>query len=442
MQKPLSSLLQWVRGNRSRPIERQFHSLVLFFGGALSTITVLANWLLGLVDEMMVFSLVLVTSSFVVWHLNRFTNLSMAYLRAITVGVSFVIVTYAWFIFGGSIGMTPPMLFWMAALALLYQNQKAQWFVLSLVILLLLSLFLTEFLQPTWINPYYSSPSQRILDVCVSYCLCVVGFGVLILILSKNYHEIQSRYATEQLVRVEEEAKAREEHLRLLSRLSQGLAHDLNNVLVVILSRAEFVQSDLGTSDVSQETQEDLKAIQDSALVASRLTRRLFDQSLHYEEPPKSLSLSAVLKEQARLIDRLSEQVSVKLEIKSEVKIVAHLIEVEQVLMNLALNGLQAMEGLGDLTLRLDQDADWAILEVSDQGQGIPPEIQDNIFQPLFTTKSHEGGTGIGLSTVHNIIQRMGGTIQFDTILGQGTCFKVRLPLNTHSLNIKSSSVA
>jgi signal transduction histidine kinase len=99
----------------------------------------------------------------------------------------------------------------------------------------------------------------------------------------------------------------------------------------------------------------------------------------------------------------------------------------QQVLLNLALNGLQAMPEGGQLTLRLRQEGPRAVFEVEDTGQGIPADLQERIFDFHFTTRT--GGSGLGLSICRMLVEEAGGLLQFDTSEGEGTTFRVQLPV-------------
>ena len=100
-------------------------------------------------------------------------------------------------------------------------------------------------------------------------------------------------------------------------------------------------------------------------------------------------------------------------------------------MMNLALNGIQAMNHQGDLYLRCHVRDGFIALQIEDTGKGIAPEHLEFIFEPLFTTKLESGGTGIGLSTVQAIIRRYRGEVTVSSQVGIGTCFSINLPLNT-----------
>jgi len=100
----------------------------------------------------------------------------------------------------------------------------------------------------------------------------------------------------------------------------------------------------------------------------------------------------------------------------------------KQAILNLVINGVQAMAKGGTLTLVGDRDEETIITEVRDQGSGIPPEAQEKIFELYYTTKGDQGGSGIGLAQTYQIMQWHYGSIEFDSIVGAGTTFRLRLP--------------
>jgi signal transduction histidine kinase len=100
----------------------------------------------------------------------------------------------------------------------------------------------------------------------------------------------------------------------------------------------------------------------------------------------------------------------------------------KQAILNLVLNGVQSMTAGGTLTLKARRDDEMILAEVQDQGCGIPPEAQEKIFELYFTTKGDKGGSGIGLAQTYQIMQWHYGSVEFDSIVGAGTTFRLRLP--------------
>ena len=428
--KYIGYIVSWIKGDQELPLTRQLHSLAAFCAALFSVITVVANISLGLIDEMLLFSFLLVGSGFLIWYLSSRTIWSMQNIKLITLMIVSWIVIVAWFLFSGSQGFTPVIMFWMTGLIILFENRRTQWAVFLYISTLVISLYLIEFIRPHWINQYYASERERILDLLVSFGLGIIGLGFMIIVLSRIYRETQSRLIEIQMIQAEEEVKEHEARLEMTRRMSRGLAHDLKNVLMVINNSSDFIEQTLSEQGLmADEVIEDLKAIKESTEVASRLSRRLLDHSLNYDYPAEPLSLADIIRSQSKLIERISNQVHLIVEVCAEPVILGYLSDIEQVLMNLTLNAIQAMKGVGELKITINSEAKMGLIEVSDNGPGIPLPIQELIYEPLFTTKADSGGTGVGLNTVKKIIHRANGTISFMTS-SNGTTFTVKWPLS------------
>ena len=427
--KYIGYIVSWIKGDQELPLTRQLHSLAAFCAALFSVITVIANISLGLIDEMLLFSFLLVGSGLLIWYLSSRTLWSMQFIKLLTLIIVSLLVIVAWFLFAGSRGFTPVIMFWMMGLIILFETRRTQWIVLLYISILVISLYILEFVQPHWINQYYASEHDRILDLLVSFGLGMIGLGFIIIVLSRIYRETQARLIEIQMIQAEEEVKEHEARLEMTRRMSRGLAHDLKNVLMVISNSSDFIEQTLSEQgQMEDEVLEDLKAIKESAEVASRLSRRLLDHSLTYDYPASRLSLADIVRSQSKLIERISNQVYLIVEVYTEPIILGYLSDIEQVLMNLALNAIQAMNGVGELKINIKSDDNMGIIEVSDNGAGIPLAIQKLIYEPLFTTKAESGGTGVGLNTVKKIVQRANGTISFMTS-SNGTTFIVKWPI-------------
>jgi CheY-like chemotaxis protein len=129
--------------------------------------------------------------------------------------------------------------------------------------------------------------------------------------------------------------------------------------------------------------------------------------------------LNRLLRENIELVFQPAEE---------ELPLVADRGQIEQVVMNLAVNACDAMPHGGRLELGTGLEAGSAWLQVSDTGEGIPDEIRDQLFEPFFTTKERGKGTGLGLSVVQGIVSRLGGRIELDSALGEGTTIRVTFP--------------
>jgi signal transduction histidine kinase len=122
-------------------------------------------------------------------------------------------------------------------------------------------------------------------------------------------------------------------------------------------------------------------------------------------------------------------RIEVRLEVSADgARAHADPFQMEQLLLNLVLNGVQAMPGGGTLTLRTRRDGDRVVVEVADTGVGIPEELRARVFDPFFTTRGVGQGTGLGLSVSYGIVRAHGGTIELESETGKGTTFRVILP--------------
>lgn len=223
--------------------------------------------------------------------------------------------------------------------------------------------------------------------------------------------------------------------MEAVGRLAGGVAHDFNNVLTVINGYCEFLISDHPAGDPRLE---DLKAIRDAGERAARLTQQLLAFSRKAIIEPKLLDLNEVLNKSAILLHRLIGEDVILSVVRSSTPIHVKMDpgQMDQIIMNLAVNARDAMPTGGRLTIEATTDtptgdgtARFARLTVSDTGQGIADEIKGKIFEPFFTTKGVGAGTGLGLAVVYGIVTQCGGRINVESTVGVGTTFQLLLPL-------------
>ncbi len=235
--------------------------------------------------------------------------------------------------------------------------------------------------------------------------------------------------------------------MEAIGQLAGGVAHDFNNVLMVISSYAEFVRDE--TEGDAQVEKGRLRRHADSILSATRraasLTRQLLAFSRNQVMSPRVLRLNSVLEETGKMLPRLlGEQIRVSLVLSPEAgNVLADPAQIEQVIMNLAVNARDAMPRGGQLTIHTARAVfgDWpgpapaplkpgeyVMLSVTDTGEGIAPGALPHIFEPFFTTKERGKGTGLGLSTVYGIVRQSGGHVFVSSDPGKGTTFRAYLP--------------
>jgi signal transduction histidine kinase len=239
-----------------------------------------------------------------------------------------------------------------------------------------------------------------------------------------------------------------EEHYRqaqkmeAVGRLAGGVAHDFNNLLTVILGYCELLLADLDPGDPLHA---DMAEIQNAGTRAAGLTRQLLAFSRKQIVEPTPLDLNAVIIDIRPMLGRLiREDVKVMLVLRPELApVTADRGQVEQIVMNLAVNAQDAMPRGGTLTLEtanieLDEQyarshlgvepGQYVVLTVTDAGTGMAPQVRARLFEPFFTTKEVGRGTGLGLATVHAIVTRSGGSVTVESEVGKGTSFKVYFP--------------
>jgi PAS domain S-box-containing protein len=227
--------------------------------------------------------------------------------------------------------------------------------------------------------------------------------------------------------RLEEELR-RAQRLEAIGKLAGGVAHDFNNLMTAVLGYSELVLKRLDPHDVNREK---LEAIHESALRASDLTRQLLAFGRRQVLQPADVDLREVVARLDGLLrSLLGDDIRLQVFPADEPAVVrADATQLEQVVMNLAVNARDAMPGGGTLTITTSLEDGAAVLVVSDTGSGIDEATLDRVFEPFFTTKEVGEGTGLGLSTVHGIVGQSGGTVEVESALGVGSVFTVRLPL-------------
>jgi PAS domain S-box-containing protein len=312
------------------------------------------------------------------------------------------------------------------------------------------------------IDQIHPDDREKVLKAAMDARLTGVGQSVEYRIRHKNgsWRTLESSASTvlnehgavERLVIVNRDATERkqlEEQFRqaqkmeAVGRLSGGVAHDFNNLLGVIIGYGEILQESLElTSPLRPSVDEVLKA----GHRAASLTRQLLAFSRQQVLDPKVLDLNGVVRDTEKMLKRLiGEDVELKTELESSLALInADQGQIEQALLNLAVNARDAMPEGGKLTLatanfHMDakfvqrysypvQVGDYVLLTVSDNGIGMDATTRARIFEPFFTTKEKGKGTGLGLSMVYGIVKQSGGNIEVASEPGAGASFRIYLP--------------
>ncbi|MEK6775405.1 MAG: PAS domain S-box protein [bacterium] len=241
-----------------------------------------------------------------------------------------------------------------------------------------------------------------------------------------------------------EEQLLQSQKMESIGRFAGGVAHDFNNILSAILGYSDLALSDLPENHPLAEA---LGIIKDSAVKAAALTGQILAFSRKQVLDKKAVNLNVIVENMAKMFRRMiGEDIVLELKLKSPLRnITADPNSMEQVLMNLAVNARDAMPSGGRLIIEtadvmLDRDdpqyseeikpGAYVMLSVTDSGQGISPEIQEKIFEPFFTTKEQGKGTGLGLAMIYGIVKQHNGHISVYSKPGNGTTFKIYLPVS------------
>lgn len=240
-----------------------------------------------------------------------------------------------------------------------------------------------------------------------------------------------------------------------VGQLAGGIAHDFNNVLSAIMMANDFLLNAHKPTDPSFQ---DIMQIKQNANRAAALVRQLLAFSRKQTLRPQVLDLGETLSDIGILLKRLiGEKVTFPGVVHGRDlwPVKADISQFEQVIVNLAVNARDAMPDGGKLAIRTANvpadevagfgykgmpSADYVLVEVSDTGTGMPPEIVDKIFEPFFSTKEVGKGTGLGLSTVYGIVKQTGGFVYVDSEPGEGTTFRIFLPRHHPTEEVQSDA--
>ena len=247
-----------------------------------------------------------------------------------------------------------------------------------------------------------------------------------------SIHDVTERKRLEEQFRQAQKMEA-------VGRLAGGVAHDFNNVLNVILG---YVELTLRTMEEGDRRRRNLLEIRKAGDHAASLTRQLLAFGRGQVLQPRVLDLNAVVVDMDRMLRRMiGEDVDLVTALSADLgRVKADPSQIDQVILNLAVNARDAMPGGGKLTIEtadveLDGHAQpalpagrYVMLAVTDTGCGMPKNVQEHIFEPFFTTKEKDKGTGLGLATVYGIVKQSGGGIAVYSEVNAGSTFKIYLP--------------
>ena len=266
--------------------------------------------------------------------------------------------------------------------------------------------------------------------------VCVATFGMTVDITERKRAEQERKSLREQLLQAQK--------MEAIGTLAGGIAHDFNNMLTIILGYSELIQSE---TDAQDSRSADLAKIVQTAKKGADLVQRLLTFSRKADMESGPLELNAEIERTRKLLERtLPKMIDIRLNLEAKLALIkADPIQIDQVLMNLAINARDAMPDGGTLIIEtknvtLDEDycsthmgvipGKYVMLSISDTGHGMDELTRARIFEPFFTTKDRDSakGTGLGLAVVHGIVEQHGGHIICESEPDKGSTFRIYFP--------------
>ncbi len=277
--------------------------------------------------------------------------------------------------------------------------------------------------------------SEGNLDVTVSFSKRNDEIGDL----GRNFNHMlqQLRESREEIETLHRTQMSRAEHLATLGELAAGLAHEIRNPLAGIAGVIEIIGRDLPSTSPARAVVKDVR--QEITQINRILTDLLETARPH--PPQVCMSNLNTTVEHAVMLARqqvLSKPIRIELQKAPDLPEVEHDSgQIHQVLLNLLLNAVQAMEGAGTVVVEIGSRDDCATVAVSDNGRGISPQHLPNIFRPFYTTKGN--GTGLGLSLARRIVEEHHGRIEVSSVVGKGSQFEVVLPFSMPAAEVAAT---
>ncbi|WDP92513.1 MAG: CHASE2 domain-containing protein [Desulfobacter sp.] len=231
--------------------------------------------------------------------------------------------------------------------------------------------------------------------------------------------------------------------MEAIGTLAGGIAHDFNNILSAIMGYTQLAAASIPDGE---EARKNLEEVLNASSRAADLVAQILSFSRRTDQKKAPLMVRPIVKEIVQLLKgTLPQSIRIKADVPGKEKVFGEAGQIYQVILNLCTNAYQAIgNGPGEIKViveRIDVDhtdlgpflelapGPYVKISVSDTGSGIPEKIRNRVFEPYFTTKEKETGTGLGLATTHGIVKNHGGSIRFDSSENEGTCFHVYLPM-------------
>ena len=263
--------------------------------------------------------------------------------------------------------------------------------------------------------------------------------------------EVFERKNAQEALRESGEQLRQAQKMEAVGRLAGGVAHDFNNLLTAILGYAELI---LGQRDLDDNIHGNAEAIQKAGRQAAAVTHQLLAFSRKQVLQPRVIDLNALVSDFERILRRvIGEHIQLRTDPAAPCgRVRAAPNQIEQVILNLGVKARDAMGRGGRLTIRTDnvrfddaaarqlapdlRGGTYVLLEVADTGCGMNKEVKSRIFEPFYTTKEQGKGTGLGLATVYGVVKQSGGTTTVESAPGEGTTFRVYLPMEVAEVEI------
>jgi PAS domain S-box-containing protein len=247
-----------------------------------------------------------------------------------------------------------------------------------------------------------------------------------------HYSEQLEAEVEKRTAQIKELDRQRAEHEKLAAtgRMAARIAHEINNPLAGIKNSFRLIKEAVPDNHKYSEY---VTRIDKEIDRIAQIVHRVFDLYRPYQNTPQEFSVNECIKDVVALLKASLNDNNLTIALDMPEKpIIASVPSgyLTQVLFNIIQNGIESMPGKGEVTVKLKGDDSYIVIEVVDQGSGIPDEIRDQIFEPFFTTKSNpaSGGLGLGLSVSKGMVEAMGGSLGFSSIKNQGTTFCISLP--------------
>ncbi len=286
----------------------------------------------------------------------------------------------------------------------------------------------------------YGERERKILEQIAGQLAVAIQNALLYEEAKRAYEEAKRAYEE---LNAAQEFMVRSERLRALGEMAGGVAHDFNNVLSVILGRAQLVLEDIEDPKLKRS----IEAIEQAALDAAKTVRRLQEftrvrRDQAFDQVNVShLVRSALQMAEPRFAERRQRdgvEIDVGIEVNAVGLVRGEAAELREALLNIIFNAVDSMPQGGKISIKAWREDNQVVLSIADTGVGIPDEMKSKVFDPFFTTKGPDG-VGLGLSITYGIITRHGGSIEVDSTLGKGSTFYVRLPAEDGEMEQKFS---